>query len=327
MTSTSTSRSSSTSRAGYRYSPLSPPDSIRLLTIDPVPNTPKGRGPIRAWIRHFSLSNAPPFRALSYTSHPSPLSKKIFLNDKIVQIRKNLWEALAHLQFACFDFRTAELEDVVSEQHSTWVWIDALCIDEWNFEERAAQVRLMGSIFGRATEVLVWLGCEADFREGARVSAAVEALAIMNDDQSGQDPSQVLDRNHEGLIDLFRLPYWQRLWIVQELCLARKITLLFDKVSTSWDNVSNFRKLLSSPYFPNKFGLLPGSTFNNTHKTALLSCQPFRLDSHRSTSHRNLLEDLIEKFHSSLTTRGAAWARLRRPRGWCRSRRGSCHRQ
>jgi hypothetical protein len=212
-----------TSKSGYRYNPLSSPDTIRLLMIDPVPSTPKGRGPIRCWIRHFALANAPPFRALSYTWGPETTTKKIFLNDKIVPVRRNLWEALAHLQFACFDFRTAELEDVCKEENSRWVWIDALCIDQWNFEERGAQVGLMGSVFGRAMEVLVWLGCEGDFRHGVRMSAAMEALALMNDDKSGQDPSQVLDRNHEGLLDLFRVSYWQRLWIVQEVCLAKKI--------------------------------------------------------------------------------------------------------
>jgi hypothetical protein len=160
----------------------------------------------------------------------------------------------------------------------------------------------MGRIYGGATEVLVWLGCEADFRQGARISVAVEALALMNDDKSGQDPSQVLDQNHEALLALFQLPYWQRLWIVQEICLAAKITLLFDKVSTNWKNVTHFRKLLSTTYFPNKFSLPPGSTFTSAHKADLLRCQAFRLDKHRTSSHGNVLGYLIESFHSSLCT-------------------------
>jgi Heterokaryon incompatibility protein (HET) len=287
----------------YRYSPLESSDSIRLLQVENVPSTAKGRGPIRCWIRHFSLSNAPPYRALSYAWGPNSSStKKIFLNGKIVQVRRNLWEALAHIQFACFDFRTREKEDVFAEENSTWVWIDALCIDQRNVEERNHQVGVMGRIYGGATEVLVWLGCEADFRQGARISVAVEALALMNDDKSGQDPSQVLDQNHEALLALFQLPYWQRLWIVQEICLAAKITLLFDKVSTNWKNVTHFRKLLSTTYFPNKFSLPPGSTFTSTHKADLLRCQAFRLDKHRTSSHGNVLGYLIESFHSCLCT-------------------------
>jgi hypothetical protein len=288
-------------KSGYRYSPLEGSDSIRLLQVETVGTTAQGRGPIRCWIRHFSLSNAPPYRALSYGWGPDS-TKKIFLNDKIVTVRRNLWEALAHIQFACFDFRTAEKEEIFTEENSKWVWIDVLCVDMSNVEERNGQVPVMGAIYGRAVEVLVWLGCESDFRHGARISAAMEALALMNDDKSGQDPSQVLDRNHEGLLALFQLPYWQRLWIVQEVILAAKITLLFDKVSTSWKNITNFRKLLSSPYFPNKFGLLPGSTFTHTHKANLLACQAFRLDRHRTRSHRHVLGYLIEDFQDTICT-------------------------
>jgi Heterokaryon incompatibility protein (HET) len=290
-------------KSGYRYSPLEGSNSIRLLQVENVPSTAKGRGPIRCWIRHFSLSNAPPYRALSYAWGPdSSSTKKMFLNDKIVQVRRNLWEALAHLQFACFDFRTSGKDDVFAAENSTWVWIDALCIDQRNVEEKNHQVAVMGSIYGRADEVLVWLGCEADFHHGTRISAAVDALTLMNDDKSSQDPSQVLDRNHEGLLALFQLPYWQRLWIVQEICLASKITILYDKVSTNWKNVTHLRKLLSSKYFPNKFSLPLESTFTSTHKSDLLRCQAFRLDKHRTSSHGNLLGYLIESFHSSLCT-------------------------
>ncbi|PMD66987.1 uncharacterized protein K444DRAFT_515540 [Hyaloscypha bicolor E] len=136
-------------KSGYRYSPLESSDSIRLLQVENVLCTAKGRGPIRCWIRHFSLSNAPPYRALSYAWGPdSSSTKKIFLNGKIVQVRRNLWEALAHIQFACFDFRTREKEDVFAEENSTWVWIDALCIDQRNVEERNHQVGVMGRIYG-----------------------------------------------------------------------------------------------------------------------------------------------------------------------------------
>ncbi|KAN0101554.1 Heterokaryon incompatibility protein (HET) domain containing protein [Hyaloscypha variabilis] len=288
-------------KSGYRYSPLESGDSIRLLQVEKVPSTAKGRGPIRCWIRHFPLAQAPPYRALSY-AWGADSTKKLFLNDKIIQVRRNLWEALAHIQFSWYDPRNAEKDDVFVEENSRWVWIDALSIDQTNVEERSTQVGLMGRIYGKATKVLVWLGCEDDFHHGARISEAVEALSLMNDDKSGQDPSQVLDRNLEGLLALFQLPYWQRLWIIQEICLAKKITLLFDKVSTSWRNVTHFRKLLGSAYFPNKFSLPPGSTFTVAHKTDLLRCQAFRLDRHRTSSHGNVLGYLIESFHSCLCT-------------------------
>ena len=38
------------------------------------------------------------------------------------------------------------------------IWIDAICIDQSNNEEKSVQVRLMGDIYSQAAAVLVWLG-------------------------------------------------------------------------------------------------------------------------------------------------------------------------
>jgi hypothetical protein len=286
-------------KPGYSYAPLEGSDSIRLLMVENVGSTSKGRGPIRCWIRHFHLSNAPPYRALSY-AWGSTDTKKIFLNDRVVEVRKNLWEALAHMQFACFDFKTAGKDQIFAEENSNLVWIDALCIDQNNIAEKNHQVGVMGKIYSGAVEVLVWLGCEFDFRNGPGISVAMEAMARMEDYKGDQNPSQIFDQNHEGLLALFQLPYWQRLWIIQEIRLATKITLLFDKISTSWDNLHKLRKLLSSTYFPNKSGLLSDSAFTMTHKAELLRCQAFRLDRHRTESHRDVLGYLIESFQDCL---------------------------
>ncbi|KAF2633929.1 HET-domain-containing protein [Macroventuria anomochaeta] len=41
---------------------------------------------------------------------------------------------------------------------STWFWIDALCIDQDNVDERNHQVQQMGEIFSCAQQVFAWLG-------------------------------------------------------------------------------------------------------------------------------------------------------------------------
>ncbi len=42
------------------------------------------------------------------------------------------------------------------------VWIDAICIDQANIDERSKQVLRMGRIFQQADRVLVWLGDDAN---------------------------------------------------------------------------------------------------------------------------------------------------------------------
>jgi Heterokaryon incompatibility protein (HET) len=61
--------------------------------------------------------------------------------------------------------------------NTTWIWIDALCIDQQNNSERNHQVRVMGKIYEMAIEVLVWLGCSADNPDGPAVHRAMKGLS------------------------------------------------------------------------------------------------------------------------------------------------------
>jgi hypothetical protein len=42
------------------------------------------------------------------------------------------------------------------------MWIDAVCIDQGNNEEKTQQVGIMKEIYRCATQVLIWLGKEAE---------------------------------------------------------------------------------------------------------------------------------------------------------------------
>ncbi|KAF2809226.1 heterokaryon incompatibility, partial [Mytilinidion resinicola] len=84
----------------------------------------------------------PSFDALSYVWGPPTSSHHILLNDHSVPITKNLHTVLLRL-------RSDELRIL---------WIDQLCIDQSNLEERSSQVRLMGKIYESAKEVVMWLG-------------------------------------------------------------------------------------------------------------------------------------------------------------------------
>jgi hypothetical protein len=43
---------------------------------------------------------------------------------------------------------------------STLMWIDAICINQENLEEKARQVSFMGEVFSHAESTRVWLGPE-----------------------------------------------------------------------------------------------------------------------------------------------------------------------
>jgi len=104
------------------------------------------------------------------------------------------------------------------------MWIDAVCINQRSMEERNHQVSQMGAIYRNAFQVVVWLGDPA-FK-------MLPAFKILSDDGFSKDltaGSMSSDEFEElkmlSLLSLCRQEYWTRLWIRQEVVLAKRVAL------------------------------------------------------------------------------------------------------
>jgi hypothetical protein len=104
-----------------------------------------------------------------------------------------------------------------------YIWIDAICINQEDTFERTHQVNLMKSIFSEANAVLIWLGTS----EGSSVKhsrVAMEHLSGWESNHSSAHVRHSFDANvTDSLSAMFNHPYWSRLWVVQEVCLAKKV--------------------------------------------------------------------------------------------------------
>ncbi|KAH7131598.1 hypothetical protein B0J13DRAFT_642410 [Dactylonectria estremocensis] len=118
------------------------------------------------------LEHAPDFEALSYEwgSQPAKDEVSITVNSQTVLGRPNAAYALAAL-------RTDE---------PRIVWIDVLCINQGNDEEKNHQVKLMGDIYRRATRVLVWLG-RSQLEPGSMVTDALKLVKILGQETPYSD--------------------------------------------------------------------------------------------------------------------------------------------
>ena len=97
-------------------------------------------------LRIFDLDRTPSYSALSYTWGNPEAEDVIMIGDRVGRLQSivgNLSLALKHLR------RT---------DSSRMIWVDALCINQEDIDERSHQVQIMGTIFGSASEVLIWLG-------------------------------------------------------------------------------------------------------------------------------------------------------------------------
>ncbi|KAH7175267.1 heterokaryon incompatibility protein-domain-containing protein [Dactylonectria macrodidyma] len=90
------------------------------------------------------------------------------------------------------------------------LWIDAICVNQSDTEERTAQVALMSHIYSNAKSVVVWLGREDMTTQGA--SAALRGRSISR--------HQMFDIR--GLINR---SWFTRKWVIQEFCLAEAIEM------------------------------------------------------------------------------------------------------
>ena len=76
-------------------------------------------------------------------------SQVIYVNGKELTVTTNLLYALERLQPRYQGMRKVQ-----------YLWVDAICINQNDDQEKAEQVKMMGDIYKKAAEVLVWLGEE-----------------------------------------------------------------------------------------------------------------------------------------------------------------------
>jgi hypothetical protein len=182
-------------------------DHFRLLYLEPGPKSSE----IHCKLATFALQSAPPYEALSYTWGEAVLSRKIICNGSSLQVTSNLHDALQYL-------RQIEGERIV--------WIDAVCINQTNPQERTAQVGIMKNIYSKADHVVIWLGKDTDDDETAFAILEQYRKLFAEHGQLDIGPMETVvyklalpaedSKDWTALIKLFQKPWFQRIWVIQE---------------------------------------------------------------------------------------------------------------
>jgi hypothetical protein len=187
------------------------PGYIRYVRI--LPHSAKGPGTTLRCATRISLSsNIVSYDAVSYTWGNPLACRPIIIDGHPRLIADNLYQFLQQAKN-------------VPGRLDSWLWIDALCIDQTNAAERMHQVGLMAEIFGRAAQVVVWLGPRHSDSD-----IAMQALST-NCERSW-------DRLRPSTFAVWNLcarPYWMRLWVFQELKHARSIVLMCGNMFLAWE--------------------------------------------------------------------------------------------
>lgn len=177
----------------YEYEIL-PPRSIRLLNIYPYQKSPFE--PLVVSLHVVNLDDQIPFDALSYTWGPPTWPAKqqaakeiftrvsrcypVYCGNSLFHVTRNLRDALVNLRkWKTSSQSKKSFESIIHTSMAVHTWIDELCIDQENIEERNQQVSLMGEIYSKASLVLGWLG-EQDSRTHIAFEMVRQLEQIMN---------------------------------------------------------------------------------------------------------------------------------------------------
>jgi Heterokaryon incompatibility protein (HET) len=237
----------------YDSLPLTEAGPFRLLTL--LPSTIFSSS-IQCTLSVSNFSTAS-YQALSYCWGDVKATISMIVNDTNFQATENLVSALRHLRH--------KKDDLV-------IWVDAICINQNDLNERNAQVQQMGLIYSKAQLVVCWLGeAKDDSHLAFRMMKAWGDVLL----RSGlTSPSQIIKELYGEAVltavkeidDPFNLrawqavfmcldrPWWCRVWIVQEFVLGQDVILKCGEDRLSWHGLSAV-SAASKPDVRRKIGL------------------------------------------------------------------------
>ncbi|CVL00511.1 hypothetical protein FPRO06_06136 [Fusarium proliferatum] len=193
------------------YQPLRSSSSFRLLELLPSSNR---TDPLVGRLVDSDITFQPDYEALSYVWGDITPLRYINLGDQEISITPNLHSALVHLR---------------SPNTVRTLWVDALCINQSVHGERNQQVRIMGDIYKSASQVVVWLGDEAD--DSHLVFQHINDESIPDSFHNGSTPPEEKRRAWNALV---KRPWFFRTWVIQEIALAKRAVMMCGDEATAW---------------------------------------------------------------------------------------------
>ncbi|KAI1214586.1 heterokaryon incompatibility protein-domain-containing protein [Annulohypoxylon truncatum] len=231
-------------------------EDIRVLIIEPG----TGDDPICCKLVPSTMTNIP-FTALSYfwgegepiheiyvTNYKTADEKVEQLSreeDLIIFMRKNKrWEGPSGKIYVRSNLFAA-LQRFRHRKKEMTMWIDALCIDQNDDDERSAQVKKMHELYLHAKNVCVWLG-DGTGEDAPDPKHCFQFLQKMLDLKNlerlfsrSSEASSDLVEDADNIVSLMRNKWFSRRWVLQELALARNAEVVYGEYRMLWSDFAD----------------------------------------------------------------------------------------
>ena len=233
----------------FQYQPLPDGNHFRVLALEPG----NADSPLSCKLEVVSVQDArqSEYEALSYAWGRSDEALRPFISchDKCLRLTSNLQSALRHIR---------------SEKEVTTLWVDQICINQEDLEERSQQVYLISSIYSAAKRVIIWLG-DADNSS----SQAMKLIPVLYYNLRLHFESQGTNfykntpygKRLEGtefifpglesslwttLMHLLEREWFQRVWVAQEATANSETIVCCGQDQIAWSILINLLHLLDT---------------------------------------------------------------------------------
>ncbi|KAK5746476.1 hypothetical protein LTR17_000856 [Elasticomyces elasticus] len=205
---------------------LTHPDSTRLIVVQPASNT---NAPVRISFAVTTLANPRAYCGFSYAWGPthtdgSHLTDTVYLDSLPLRVTGHLHNAFKNIR--------RHAHRVCSTDLLTF-WIDTLCINQQDVDERNSQVMLMGRIYARARAVLLWIGT----LRASTYRSLKKAILLEEQDvdvaPSGTSPARSVRLPADVSDSILDQAYFSRRWVIQEVLMQpNRYVLVADQLIT-----------------------------------------------------------------------------------------------
>jgi hypothetical protein len=218
------------------YHPITGDKEIRLLVLEP--GTPGGE--LKCRLINVQSCWRTRYEALSYAWGDESSKRQISLSGSTKEVTGSLFDALSDLRYL---------------EYERLIWVDPLCINQDDEDEKTKQIRLMGDIYSRARHVIIYLG-----RKDVSVENAIDSIRKLDRrfvplyrrrwsshfneifPISGMVKDAFLGMNTIGdnevdwgqIIMLFSRPWFKRTWVIQEAILPKRVRVVCGEQSIPW---------------------------------------------------------------------------------------------
>ena len=217
------------------YQPLTASNETRLLLLEPGRNSDE----ISCGLMNVALTWRARYEALSYTWGDPKVTKPVTCSGKKIDITANLHSALHHLRYP---------------DRQRILWVDAICINQADDNDKETQVQRMGRIYSKARRVLIWLGEDTEDTGGAigsikqldhyfkalyrkrRITNLLPAFGTWTTILIDAFPNSKVPADFDWgpVFRLLERPWFLRTWIIQEAVLGRRAIVISGVDTVDW---------------------------------------------------------------------------------------------